>query len=191
VSDLGEDLARAYEARVAAADVELTPAAIRAVVRDLGGGEGRAQVAAGNKALAGQLGVSMRTVQRWQKEGGEARSVARSTPGLRISVRSIASAQQRAANARAFRERVQEQGLDVGACRVMVLVYNEDRARPRNVGPQHIDGANEGLIDALDALEDGDIAAAAEAFGNAWLGTYGIDVDAEVTDVLGVFQIGA
>ncbi len=191
MSDLGEDLARAYEARVAAADVELTPAAIRAVVRDLGGGEGRAQVAAGNKALAGQLGVSMRTVQRWQKEGGEARSVARSTPGLRISVRSIASAQQRAANARAFRERVQEQGLDVGACRVMVLVYNEDRARPRNVGPQHIDGANEGLIDALDALEDGDIAAAAEAFGNAWLGTYGIDVDAEVTDVLGVFQIGA
>jgi len=191
VSDLGEDLARAYEARVAAADVELTPAAIRAVVRDLGGGEGRAQVAAGNKALAGQLGVSMRTVQRWQKEGGEARSVARSTPGLRISVRSIATAQQRAANARAFRERVQEQGLDVGACRVMVLVYNEDRARPRNVGPQHIDGANEGLIDALDALEDGDIAAAAEAFGNAWLGTYGIDVDAEVTDVLGVFQIGA
>jgi len=191
VSDLGEDLARAYEARVAAADVELTPAAIRAVVRDLGGEEGRAQVAAGNKALAGQLGVSMRTVQRWQKEGGEARSVARSTPGLRISVRSIASAQQRAANARAFRERVQEQGLDVGACRVMVLVYNEDRARPRNVGPQHIDGANEGLIDALDALEDGDIAAAAEAFGNAWLGTYGIDVDAEVTDVLGVFQIGA
>ncbi len=191
MSDLGEDLARAYEARVAAADVELTPAAIRAVVRDLGGEEGRAQVAAGNKALAGQLGVSMRTVQRWQKEGGEARSVARSTPGLRISVRSIASAQQRAANARAFRERVQEQGLDVGACRVMVLVYNEDRARPRNVGPQHIDGANEGLIDALDALEDGDIAAAAEAFGNAWLGTYGIDVDAEVTDVLGVFQIGA
>ncbi len=190
MSDLGEDLARAYEARVAAADVELTPAAIRAVVRDLGGGEGRAQVAAGNKALAGQLGVSMRTVQRWQKEGGEARSVARSTPGLRISVRSIASAQQRAANARAFRERVQEQGLDVGACRVMVLVYNEDRARPRNVGPQHIDGANEGLIDALDALEDGDIAAAAEAFGNAWLGTYGIDVDAEVTDVVSTFQLG-
>jgi len=190
VSDLGEDLARAYEARVAAADVELTPAAIRAVVRDLGGGEGRAQVAAGNKALAGQLGVSMRTVQRWQKEGGEARSVARSTPGLRISVRGIASAQQRAANARAFRERVQEQGLDVGACRVMVLVYNEDRARPRNVGPQHIDGANEGLIDALDALEDGDIAAAAEAFGNAWLGTYGIDVDAEVTDVVSTFQLG-
>ena len=191
MSDLGEDLARAYEARVATADVELTPTAIRAVVRELGAGEGRAQVAAGNKQLAGQLGVSVRTVQRWQKEGGEARRVARSTPGLRISVQGIANEQQRAANARAFRERVQEQGLDVGACRVMVLVYNEDRARPRNVGPQHIDGTNEGLIDALDALDDGNATAAAEAFGNAWLQTYGMDVDAEVTDVLGAFHIGA
>ncbi len=190
MSDLGEDLARAYEARVAAVDVELTPAAIRAVVRELGGGEGRAQVAAGNKQLAGQLGVSVRTVQRWQKEGGEARSISRSTPGLKISVQGIATARQRAANMRDLRGRIQEQGLDVGACRVMVLVYNEDRARPRNVGPQHIDGANEGLIDALDALEDGDTAAAAEAFGNAWLGTYGIDVDAEVTDVVGAFSLG-
>ncbi len=188
MSALGEDLAQAYEARVAATDVELTPTAIRAVVRQLGGGEGRAQVAEGNKQLAGQLGISVRTVLRWQKEGGEARSVARSAPGLRISVRGIATAQQRAANARAFRERVQEQGLDVGPCRVMVLVYNEDRARPRNVGPQHIDGANEGLIDALDALDEGDTAAAAEAFGHAWLGTYGIDVDAEVTDVVGTFS---
>jgi len=191
VSDLGEDLARAYEARVAAADVELTPAAIRAVVRELGGGEGRAQVAAGNKELAGQLGISVRTVQRWQKEGGEARSVARSTPGLRISVRGIATEQQRQANARAFRERVQEQGLDVGACRVMVRVYNEDRARPRSIGDMHIAGTNEGLIDALDALEDGNTAAAGEAFGHAWLGTYGIDVDAEVTDVVGTFALGA
>jgi len=72
---------------------------------------------------------------------------------------------------------------------VMVLVYNEDRARPRNVGPQHIDGANEGLIDALDALEDGDTTAAAEAFGDAWLGTYGMDVDASVTNVMGTFKI--
>jgi len=125
-----------------------------------------------------------------QKEGGEARSISRSTPGLKISVQGIATARQRAANMRDLRGRIQEQGLDVGACRVMVLVYNEDRARPRNVGPQHIDGANEGLIDALDALEDGDTAAAAEAFGNAWLGTYGIDVDAEVTDVVGAFSLG-
>jgi hypothetical protein len=191
VSDLGEDLARAYEARVAASDVELTPAAIRAVVRDLGGGEGRVQVAAGNKELAGQLGISVRTVQRWQKEGGEARSVARSTPGLRISVRGIVTAVQRAANARVFRERVMEQGLDVEPCRVMVLVYNEDRARPRTIGPQHIVGTNEGLIDALDALEDGNVTAAAEAFGHAWLGTYGMDVDAEVTDVVGTFALGS
>jgi len=189
VSDLGADLARAYEARVAAADVELTPAAIRAVVQQLGGGEGRAQVAAGNKQLAGQLGISVRTVQRWQKEGGEARRVARSTPGLRISVRGIATEQQRQANARAFRERVMEEGLDVGACRVMVLVYNEERARPRSIGDMHIAGTNEGLIDALDALEDGNTAAAAEAFGHAWLGTYGIDVDAEVTDVVGTFAL--
>jgi len=189
VSDLSADLARAYEARVAAADVDLTPAAIRAVVRELGGGEGRAQVASGNKELAGQLGISVRTVQRWQKEGGEARSVARSTPGLRISVQGIATAQQRAANARAFRERVQEQGLDVELCRVMVKVYNEERARPRNVGPQHIDGTNGNLIDAFDALEDGDVAAAGEAFGHAWLETYGMDVEAEVTDVVGTFAL--
>ncbi len=117
--------------------------------------------------------------------------MARSTPGLRISVQGIATTQQRQANARAFRERVMEQGLDVGACRVMVLVYNEERARPRSIGPQHIAGTNAGLIDALDALEDGNVTTAAEAFGNAWLGTYGLDVDAEVTDVLGAFQIGA
>ena len=187
MSDLGEDLARVYEARVAATDVELTPATIRAVVRELGGGEGRAQVAAGNKELAGQLGISVRTVQRWQKEGGEARSVARSTPGLRISVRGIANEVQRAANARAFRERVQEQGLDVGACRVMVLVYNEDRARPRSIGDMHI--AGDALTEALDALEVGDTAGVAEAFGRAWLDVYGMsDVDATITDVVGAFS---
>ncbi len=191
MSDLGEDLARAYEARVAATDVELTPAAIRAVVRELGGGAGRAQVAAGNKELAGQLGISVRTVQRWQKEGGEARSVARSTPGLRISVQGIATEQQRQANARTFRERIMEQGLDVGPCRVMVLVYNEDRARPRSIGDMHIAGTTEGLIDTLDALEDGNTAAAAAAFGHAWLGTYGLDVDAEVTDVVGTLTLGS
>ncbi len=181
MADLGEDLARAYEARVAAADVELTPAAIRAVVRQLGGGEGRAQVAAGTRALASELGVAVRTVQRWQKEGGEARNVARSTPGLRISVQGIATEVQREANARAFR--VQEQGLDVGACRAMVLVYNEERARPRSIGDMHIGG--DALTEAMDALEAGDAAGAGAAFGTAWLQTYGLDVDAEVTDVVG------
>jgi hypothetical protein len=132
--------------------------------------------------------LSVRTVQRWQKEGGEARSVARSTLGLRISVQGIATEQQRAANARAFRERVQEQGLDVAPCRVMVKVYNEDRARPRGIGAQHIGGDE--LTEALDTLEEGDAARAAEAFGGAWLGTYGIDVDAEVTDVVGTLTLG-
>ncbi len=172
---------------MAAADVELTPAAIRAVVRELGGGEGRAQVAEGNRILAGQLGVSVRTVQRWQKEGGEVRSIARSTPGLKISVQGIANEQQRSANARAFRERVQEQGLDVGACRVMVLVYNEDRARPRSIGAQHIGG--DALTEALDALEAGDTIGAEAAFGRAWLDAYGMDdVDATITDVVGTFS---
>jgi len=142
---------------------------------------------AGTRALASELGVAMRTVQWWQKEGGEARSVACSTPGLRISVRGIATEQQRAGNARAFRERVQEQGLDVGACRVMVLVYNEDRARPRSIGAQHIGGDE--LTAALDALEEGDAAGAAEAFGHAWLDVYGMDdVDATITDVVGTFS---
>ena len=100
--------------------------------------------------------------------------MARSTSGLRISVQGIATEQQRQANARAFRERVQEQGLDVAPCRVMVLVYNEDRARPRSIGDMYIAGTNEGLIDALDALEDGNAAAAAEAFGHAWLGTFAL-----------------
>jgi len=115
--------------------------------------------------------------------------VARSTPGLRISVRGIATEQQRAANARAFRERVQEQGLDVGPCRVLVKVYNEDRARPRNIGPQHIGG--DALTEALDALEAGGGAGPAEVFGTAWLEAYGMDaVDADITDVVGTFSIG-
>jgi len=118
VSDLGEDLARAYEARVAAADVELTPAAIRAVVRQLGGGEGRAQVAAGTRALAGELGVAVRTVQRWQKEGGEARNVSRSTPGLKISVQGIANEANLQATIQRLRPRIQERGLTVAAARV-------------------------------------------------------------------------
>ncbi len=36
----------------------------------------------------------------------------------------------------------------------MVKVYNEERARPRNIGPQHIDG--DALTEALDVLEGGD-----------------------------------
>ncbi len=103
-------------------------------------------------------------------------------------MRGIATEVQRQANARAFRERVQEQGLDVGACRVMVLVYNEERARPRTIGAMHIDG--DALTEALDALEESDVVAAGASFGAAWLETYGLDVDAEVTDVVGTFALG-
>jgi len=59
----------------------------------------------------------------------------------------------------------------------MVKVYNEDRARPRSIGAQHIGG--DALTEALDALEEGDAAGAGEAFGRAWLDAYGMDdVDA-------------
>jgi len=48
------------------------------------------------------------------------------------------------------------------------------------------------LTEALDALEAGDGAGAAEAFGAAWLEAYSMDaVDANaVTDVVGAFGIG-
>ncbi len=187
MADLGEQLRGAFERE--AGTVELTPAAIRGVVQQLGGGEGRRQVAEGNKQLAGQLGVSVRTVQRWQKEGGEARNVGRSTPGLRISVQGIANEQNLQATIQRLRPRIQERGLTVAAARVLVQAYNESRSRPRNIGDQHIDGANEELINALDALQDGDTAAAGGAFGSAWLQTYGMDVEAEVTDVQGGFAL--
>ncbi len=77
----------------------------------------------------------------------------------------------------------------MGPCRVLVKVYNEDRPRPRHIGPQHIGG--DALTEALDALEAGDGAGAAEAFGAAWLEAYGMDgVDATITDVMGTFQVG-
>jgi len=47
------------------------------------------------------------------------------------------------------------------------------------------------LTEALDALEAGDAAGAAEAFGAAWLEAYGMDaVDATIADVVGTFQVG-
>ncbi len=187
MSDVGADLRRAFAERAEVAD--LSPGSIRAVVRGLGGGEGRQQIAAGNKHLAGQLNVSVRTVQRWQKEGGEARDVSRSTPGLRISVRGIIDTHTLRATVQRLRPAIQAHGVDVGASRVMTLVYNEPRARPRSIGDMHIDGADDNLMAALDALEEGNTAAAGEAFGSAWLHTYGMDVDAEVTDVMGAFAL--
>ncbi len=190
MADLGTLLGQAYEARVAAAEIEMTPEAIRAVVATLGGGESRAQIAVGTRQLAAQVDASVRTVQRWMKAPGtgEARSAARTTVGRQITIKGVANAQQRQVNAQALRTQVQTQGLDVGGCRVMVLVYNEDHARGRNVPEQHLDG--DALTEALDALEEGDLEAAAAAFGDAWLEAYGMDVDASVTDVVGAFDIG-
>jgi len=46
------------------------------------------------------------------------------------------------------------------------------------------------LTAALDALEEGDVAGAADAFGAAWLESYSTDaVDASVIDVLGTFEV--
>ncbi len=57
--------------------------------------------------------------------------------------------------------------------------------------PEHPDDAHRGdaLTEALDALEAGDVVGAPESFEGTWLETYGIDVDAEVTDVVGAFAL--
>jgi len=81
-----------------AAEVALTPAAVRSVVETLGGGSGRHALATGNRLLAAQVGVNVRTVQRWQKEpgSGEARAVTRTrTEGVTAAVQGIANAQAR------------------------------------------------------------------------------------------------
>jgi hypothetical protein len=44
-------------------------------------------------------------------------------------------------------------------------------------------------VDLLTVMWTGPPAAAAEAFGTAWLETYGMDVDARVTDVVGTFAL--
>ncbi len=168
-----------------AADVTLDAAVIRGLVREFGGGEGRSQIAEGNRILAGELGVSVRTVQRWQKDAGsgEARDVNRSTAGLRISVKALADAQQRAANV----QRLRDDGLTVDLCECWVQVSNEQRSRFRRVrqvddnAPLHLDGATMGLV--LDEIDAGHTATAADIFGAGMLGPYGISQAAEITDV--------
>jgi len=81
-----------------AAEVALTPAAVRSVVETLGGGSGRHEIAAGNRLLAAQVGVTVHTVQRWQVEpgAGEARDVTRTrAAGVTAAVQGIANAQGR------------------------------------------------------------------------------------------------
>jgi len=151
------------------------------IVEDYGGGGGKRERAAGNKELAAQLGVNVRTVQRWQKEPGtgEARNAARSTQ---------APALQR----RAAEQHIRAAGVDVEPCETQVHVYNEARSRPRTVAGKgrnalHISGEQMG--DVLDELAAGHDVAAAAAFGDAWLGAYGMDVDATITDVGGSLNL--
>jgi len=168
-----------------AADVALDADAIRGLARARGGGEGRSQIAEGNRILAGELGVSVRTVQRWQKEAGsgEARDVNRSTAGLKISVKALADEQQRAANV----QRLRDEGLTVEMCECWVQVSNEQRSRFRRVrqvddnAPLRLDGATMGLV--LDEIDAGHAATAADIFGAGMLGPYGISQAAEITDV--------
>ncbi len=167
--------------------VDLTPSVVRNVVAHFGGGSGKKEIAAGNKALAEQLGVSVRTVQRWQKEPGtgEARSVARSTQAPHV--------QQVAAQ-----QRMRDQGIDVEPCQVYVHMYNDRRSRPRYLrdtehqnGPLHISGETMGRV--VDALNAGEDTRAAAEFAIPWLEAYRIPqaeaADAEITDVVGQLSL--
>ncbi len=173
-----------------AAEVTLTPAAVRAVVETLGGGSGRREIAAGNRLLAAQVGVNVRTVQRWQKEpgAGQARDVTRTrTEGVTAAVQGIANAQQRAANV----QRLRDEGLSVDYAEGPVRVSNDKVARVRRISQTadgdkvHLDGAAMGAV--LDAWNDGATAAAradaADLFGSAVLDQYGIAASAEFTDM--------
>jgi len=173
-----------------AAEVTLTPAAVRAVVETLGGGSGRREIAAGNRLLAAQVGVNVCTVQRWQKEpgAGQARDVTRTrTEGVTAAVQGIANAQQRAANV----QRLRDEGLSVDYAEGPVRVSNDKVARVRRISQTadgdkvHLDGAAMGAV--LDAWNDGATAAAradaADLFGSAVLDQYGIAASAEFTDM--------
>jgi len=189
VPALAELLTERLSALVAA-EVTLTPAAVRAVVETLGGGSGRREIAAGNRLLAEQVGVNVRTVQRWQKEpgAGEARDVTRTrVEGVTAAVQGVANAQQRAANV----QRLRDEGLTVDYAEGPVRVSNDKVARVRRISQTaegdkvHLDGAAMGTV--LDAWADGATAAAraeaADLFGSNVLDQYGIAASAEFTDM--------
>ncbi len=186
---LAEMLTERLSALVAV-EVPLTPAAVRSVVETLGGGSGRREIAAGNRLLAAQVGVNVRTVQRWQKEpgAGEARDVTRTrTEGVTAAVQGIANAQQRAANV----QRLRDDGLSVDYAEGPVRVSNDRVARVRRISQTadgeaiHLDGAAMGAV--LDVWNDGATAAAradaADLFGSNVLDQYGIAASAEFTDM--------
>jgi len=181
-----------------AAEVTLTPAAVRSVVETLGEGSGRREVAAGNRLLAEQVGVNVRTVQRWQKEpgAGEARDVTRTrVEGVTAAVQGIANAQGRAANV----QRLRDDGLTVDYAEGPVRVSNAKVARVRRISQTaegdkvHLDGAAMGAV--LDAWGDGATAvgraeaadlfgsAVLDQYGSAVLDQYGIAASAEFTDM--------
>jgi len=189
VPALAEMLTERLSALVAA-EVPLTPAAVRSVVETLGGDSGRREIAAGNRLLAAQVGVNVRTVQRWQKEpgAGEARDVTRTrTEGVTAAVQGIANAQQRAANV----QRLRDDGLSVDYAEGPVRVSNDKVARVRRISQTadgeaiHLDGAAMGAV--LDVWNDGATAAAradaADLFGSNVLDQYGIAASAEFTDM--------
>lgn len=151
-----------------------TPTTIRALAAQEGG----------NAQLARRLGVTPRTVQRWTTETGtQKRAVVRSTPALREAVADLVTTSRVRAGVQALRGRP----LTVEACSIMVVTYDQTRARPRSPGDQELDVD---LMDpVLDKLEEGDIGAATEAFTDAWLGKYGMDVDSEITDVRGSLRL--
>ncbi len=147
-----------------------SPATLRALAAQEGG----------NAQLAKRLGVTPRTVQRWTTEKGtQKRAAVRSTPALRDAVADLVTTSRVRAGARALRG----QRVTVEACPIMVVTYDQTRARPRSPGDQELDAD---MMDAvLDKLEEGDMEGATEAFTDAWLGKYGMDVDSEITDVRG------
>ena len=172
MSDLTRDLRAAVAAHAPFSPV-LGPSTIRALAENAGG----------NTALARQLGVTPRTVQRWTKEGGQTRNVTKTTPALRAAVDRLATTTRVKQGADALRGRA----VEVAPLSIAVIAYNEKRARGRNVGEQEIDA--DAMGDVLDKLADGDNGAAGELFTAAYLGAYGMTVDAEITDVRGTIRL--
>lgn len=157
-----------------AAHAPYTGTYTRATIRAL------AEQHGGNVQLASRLGVTPRTVQRWTTETAtEQREAVRSTPALRDAVADLVTTSRVKAGARALRGRP----VTVEAVTIMVVTYDQTRERPRSPGDQELDADT--MAGVLDKLEEGDIGAASEAFTDAWLGAYGMDVDSEITDVRG------
>jgi len=176
-----------------AAEVTLTPAAVRSVVETLGGGSGRHEIAAGTRLLAEQVGVNVRTVQRWQKEPGtgEARDVTRTrTPGVTAAVQGIANAQGRGGQRPAVARRGPRCGLRGGAGTGALRQGGAgaaDQPDGRGGGDPSGRGGDGGGARRVGRRGDGATAEgraeAADLFGSVVLDQYGIAASAEFTDM--------